>query len=92
MELPFCQWSFSKDSTSKKSGFKITQLVPHVLTKQYLLTLWNSICKSVKGWTNGEIGVDWIRFFDEQTCIKLTHESDYHLLSKFLGGLWCHSP
>ena len=29
-----------------------------------------SIAYSKKGWTNGEIGVRWIKFFDEKTCEK----------------------
>ena len=50
-------------------------------TKLNLLTdSLNSICKSAKGWTNGEIGVDWIKLFDLQTCTKLTHNNEHRLL------------
>ena len=33
-----------------------------------------------KGWTNGQIGINWIKLFDEQTHHKLIDENDYHLL------------
>jgi hypothetical protein len=35
-----------------------------------LLTAVNSLGYSKKGWTNGEIGVEWIKEFDKQTSAK----------------------
>jgi hypothetical protein len=51
--------------------------VEPLTTKMLLLTPGNRICKSAKGWTNGQIGVDWIKFFDDQTHAKLTCQSNY---------------
>lgn len=44
------------------------------------LTPQNSVDYSVKGWTNGEIGIEWIQLFDEETKGKLTRPGQYRLL------------
>jgi hypothetical protein len=36
--------------------------------KIYSQCVQNSLLR--KGWTNGEIGVEWIKFFDKNTCEK----------------------
>ena len=47
-------------------------LVNHI--GQKLLTSLSRLGYSKKGWTTGEIGVEWIKIFDEQTCTKADGE------------------
>lgn len=40
------------------------------MVKGLLLTYAFSLGYSKKGWTNGEIGVEWIKTFDKNTSAK----------------------
>ena len=82
MEAQCHQLSSSRGARIRLNGSRITLQMHREWLVNYigqkLLTSLSRLGYSKKGWTTGEIGIEWIKIFDKQTCTKA--DGEYRML------------